>query len=174
MVSLFLVQKHGSFIYFPFVVPQHPTRILSPVMFQGDPWMNHDHQDLINALTSFIFVALQRNINQKISGSESFTRWLVARQGRDNLRSPPPWGGMGWGDPDRGRDRMVVGTLNLGSEMGLQFKVPTTMRRHGVREAQTWSETGARQSSCSLSCSLCRPCPIWWWGPYIVAFCGVL
>ena len=29
---------------------------------------------------------------------------------------------------------MVVGTLNLGSEMGLEFKVPTTMRRHAVRE----------------------------------------
>ena len=54
---------------------------------------------------------------------------------------------------------MVVGTLNLGSEMGLQFKVPTTMRRHGVREAQTWSETGVRQSSRSLSCSLCHPLP---------------
>ena len=27
---------------------------------------------------------------EQISGSESFTRWLVARQGRDNLRSPPP------------------------------------------------------------------------------------
>ena len=36
---------------------------------------------------------------------------------------------------------MVVGTLNLGSEMGLQFQVPTTMRgmrwgrpRHGARQ----------------------------------------
>ena len=43
--------------------------------------------------------------------------------------------------------------------MGLQFKVPTTMRRHGVREDQTWSETGVRQSSHSLSCSLCFPLP---------------
>ena len=37
---------------------------------------------------------------------------------------------------------MVVGTLNLGSETGLQFKVPTTMRRHGVTGSQTGSETG--------------------------------
>ena len=39
---------------------------------------------------------------------------------------------------------MVVGTLNLGSETGLQFKVPTTMRRHGVTGTQTGSETGGK------------------------------
>ena len=73
---------------------------------------------------------------------------------------------------------MVVGTLNLGSEMGLQFKVPTTMRRHGVREAQTWSETEARQSSCSLSCSLCHPLPHMVVGTLhcsiLVVFCPIL
>ena len=73
---------------------------------------------------------------------------------------------------------MVVGTLNLGSEMGLQSKVPTTMRRHGVREAQTWSETGPRQSSRSLSCSLCCPLPHMVVGTLhcsiLVVFCPIL
>ena len=46
------------------------------------------------------------------------------------------------GSETGGQDRMVVGTLNLGSETGLQFKVPTTMRRHGVTGAQTGSEKG--------------------------------
>ena len=40
---------------------------------------------------------------------------------------------------------MVVGTLNLESETELQFKVPTTMRRHEVMGAQAGSETGSRQ-----------------------------
>ena len=40
---------------------------------------------------------------------------------------------------------MVVGTLNLESETGLQFQVPTTMRRHGVTGAQTGSETGSKK-----------------------------
>ena len=47
----------------------------------------------------------------------------------------------------QGADRMVVGTLNLGSETGLQFKVPTTMRRHGVMGAQTGSKTEGKTGS---------------------------